>query len=288
MDFVYHNPRNLEQLFNIVNGTGNCTLFAGGTDLLVKMKKKLIEPENIVDLKGIDDLKGIVPEGEFLNIKPLVTHDEIENSEIIKKKAYVIAEAAAQVGSPQIRNMGTVGGNIGNASPAADIVPALLVLDAKVEMQSIQGQEEKELLSVFKGPGQLSIKKGQVISNIKARVLAEQEGAAFMKSGQRKALAISVINGAVWLKVNGNKIEDVRIALGAVAPTPIRLFDVEKWLIGREANEDVFKKAGEMAKEVVKPIDDIRSSAEYRKTVSAAIVYNGLKTALQRIGGLSQ
>lgn len=283
MDFNYFNPKTLTELLNDLNGMSDYALLAGGTDLLVKIKDGVISRKNVLDINDLQELKGIKEEGEYLHLGPLVTHLEAEESTIVKKKAYILAEAASQVGSPQIRSMGTLGGNIANASPAADTVPALLVLDTKVEIQSTNGKEEKDLLDIFKGPGKLSITDGQVITNLKVSCIKENEGAAFIKFGKRKSLSISVINGAIWLKVEDKEIKDVRLAFGSVAPTAIRLFEIEKWLIGKKAEEKVFAEAGLMAKEFIKPIDDIRSTANYRKLMASQVVSKGLNLALQRI-----
>lgn len=282
LNFEYYNPKSMEELLNVLDNLRNYYYLAGGTDIVVKMKDKIVSPQNIVDLNDVQELKGISSEEDHLNIGPLATHTEIEESDLVKKYAYVLAEAAAQVGSPQIRNIGTVGGNIGNASPAADTVPALLVLDTTVQIESKNHKEEKNLLDIFKGPGKTFLTEGQVITKLKVRSIKEGEGAAFVKMGKRKALAISVINCAVWLRVDKDEIVEVRIAFGSVAPTPIRLLEVEKWLKGQKAEDDVFKQAAQMAQDAIKPIDDIRSTAEYRSTTAASLVYQGLKTALQR------
>ncbi len=283
MKFTYHSPETLPELLFSLKNLEDYALLAGGTDLLVKMKEKLVAPRNIVDLKKVEDLKGIREKEGYLDIGSLVTHGELEKSSLVRSKALVLAEAALQVGSPQIRNMGTVGGNIGNASPAADTVPALLALDTKVEIRSSEVIEEKDLLEVFQGPGKTCLQKGQLITRLKVPVLKKGEGAAFLKFGKRKALAISVINGAVWLKVEKGGIVNVRLALGSVAPTPIRLFEIEKWLVGQKAEASVFEQAGRMAREMVKPIDDIRSTAAYRRSMADIVVARVLDTALRRV-----
>lgn len=282
MNFNYYNPKTLTELFNDLHGIQNYSLLAGGTDLLVKMNDGIISPENIVDINDIRELTGIREESDSLYIGSLVTHAELTESLIVKEKAYVLAEAANQVGSPQIMNMGTLGGNIGTASPAADTVPPLLVLDTKVELQSTQGSEEIELFDIFKGPGKIGISKGQIITRLIITSIKENEGAVFIKVGRRKALAISIVNGAVWLKISDKHIDKVRIALGSVAPTPIRLFEIEEWLTGQNLEEKVFEEAGKKAKEIVKPIDDIRSTAHYRKLMVAQVVSDGLRIAAQR------
>ncbi|MFZ7102784.1 MAG: FAD binding domain-containing protein [Peptococcaceae bacterium] len=282
MNFNYFNPSNLSVFKDTVQKLAGYALVAGGTDLLVKMKEKIISPPNLIDLSNLVELKGIrLSDGGYLDIGAMTTHVELVNSALVKKHARILAQAASQIGSPQIRNMGTVGGNIGNASPAADTAPALLVLDAKVNVDGITGCEEKDLYQIFKSPGSLKLRHGQVITKFKICTIKENEGAAFIKLGKRKALAISVLNCAVWLKVSQGHIANVRIALGSVAPTPLRLFEVEDWLLGKKIQTEVLETAARMAKDIIKPIDDIRSTAEYRKSIAEVTVLRGLKIALQ-------
>ncbi|WP_425058285.1 Nicotinate dehydrogenase FAD-subunit [Sporomusa carbonis] len=285
MEFTYYNPKSIQALVDTLSGLPNYALLAGGTDLIVKMKEKLLRPmpQAVVDIKGIDGLQEISDKDGYLWIGPLVSHTTLTKSALINEKAVILAEAAGQVGSPQIRNMGTVGGNICNASPAADTVPALLALDARVEIQGPDGLREMPLADVFTGPGRTCLLPGQFISRIKVRQIQPDEGTAFLKFGKRKALAIALINGAVWLKIADGIISGARIAVGSVAPTAIRLYQLEQWLIGKPAHAEVFAEAGVMAAQMVKPIDDVRCTASYRTCLARVIVYRGLVAALERV-----
>lgn len=286
MKFNYLNPRNIKELVDTLSAEQDYCLIAGGTDLLVKMKEGLLKPPVLVDLKDVQELRGIREMEREIFIGPMTIHSDLEKDPLIRQKAYVLVEAVSSVGSPQIRNMGTVGGNIGNASPAADSVPALMVLEARVELQDKAGREEREIAGFFQGPGKLAIKKGQVISAIRIKPLENDEGAAFIKFGKRKALAISLVNGAAKIKVQDGIIKAAKIALGSVAPTVVRLSELEEWLCGKEPGEETFKQAGELAKEMVKPIDDIRSTAAYRKELVAVAVMRMLSEAVDRIEGV--
>lgn len=285
MEFSYYNPKSIQALVDTLGGLHSYALLAGGTDLLVKMKEKLLRPmpEAVVDINGIDALHEITDEDDYLWIGALVRHTALTESALVNKKALILAEAAGQVGSPQIRNRGTVGGNICNASPAADTVPALLVLDAKVKIASEGGFQEMPLADVFQGPGRTCLLPGQFISQIKVQQIKPDEGAAFLKFGKRKALAIAIINCAAWVKIADGIISDTRIAFGSVAPTPIRLYELEKWLIGKPANAEVFAQAGVIAAQLIKPIDDVRSKANYRTRLARVIVFRSLVTALERV-----
>lgn len=287
MEFAYYNPKSVQELVDTLSGLQSYALLAGGTDLLVKMKEKLLRPmpEAIVDMNRIEGLQKIEEREECLRIGALVSHNTAAESSLIKNKAGILAEAASQVGSPQIRNMGTIVGNICNASPAADTVPALLVLDGIAEVYGNGGRQDIPLTDLFLGPGRTSLAAGQFISQIKIRQIQAGEGASFLKIGKRKALAIAVINCAVWLKIAQGAIAAVRIAMGSVAPTSIRLYTVEQWLVGKPANEQVFAQAGLMAAQMLKPIDDVRSTARYRTGVARVIVYRSLAAAFEKSQG---
>ena len=287
MEFTYYHPKNIQSLVTTLSGLQNYALLAGGTDLLVKMKEKLLQPmpQAVVDINEIGKLQEITESEGYLWIGPAVSHTALTKSVLVNEKAVVLAEAAGQIGSPQIRNKGTVGGNICNASPAADTVPALLALDAMVEISDQSGRRHVALSEVFKGPGRTCLLPGQFISQIRLRTIQHNEGAAFLKVGKRKALAIAMINAAVWLKIANGIIDDVRIAFGSVAPTPIRLYELETWLIGKSANHGVFAQAGVKASQMIKPIDDIRCTADYRKRLAQIIIFRSLVTALGRAQG---
>ncbi|MBP2637112.1 MAG: ndhF 2 [Firmicutes bacterium] len=287
MEFAYYNPKNMQSLLDTLSSLQNYAVLAGGTDLLVKMKEKLLRPmpQAVVDINEIGDLKEIAEIDGYLWIGSAVSHTALTQSRLILEKAGVLAEAASQVGSPQIRNKGTVGGNICNASPAADTVPALLALNASVEISDQSGRRHVPLADVFKGPGKTCLLPGQFISRIKIRPVQRNEGAAFLKFGKRKALAIAMVNAAIWLKLADGVINDVRIAFGSVAPTPIRLYELEKWLVGKPAEKELFAQAGARAAQLIKPIDDIRCTANYRKRLAQVIVFRGLMSAWEQAEG---
>jgi carbon-monoxide dehydrogenase medium subunit len=284
MEFIYHNPKSIQELVTTLNSLENYALLAGGTDLLVKMKEQLLRPmpQAIVDINGIDSFKGIAASDGYIVIGSLVTHNELTKSSLVRQKALALLEAADQVGSPQIRNVATVGGNICNGSPAADTVPALIALDATVEIHSQNGQQEMPLKDIFTGPGKTCLLPGQFIAKVKVRPIHQNEGAAFLKFGKRKALAIAIINGAVWLRLEGNIISDVKIVLGSVAPTAVRLPAVEQWLIGKAAEPAIFAQAGAKAAAAIKPIDDVRCNAVHRKHLASIVVARCLAVAMTR------
>lgn len=278
MDTGYASPASLPQLFAAMSAMPQHHLFAGGTDLLVRKGKGMIHVENIINLLTVSELQGIVETPEALNIGALVTHADSAAHPRVRRVARALADAASSVGSPQIRALATLGGNLCNASPAADTATPLLVLDATVIAVSA-GLTERSIpmQDFFTGPGKTSLRPGEVVSRIiiPSGCPASSAGSCFIKLARRKALAISVVNGSAWIAVEGGstpRIATARIALGAVAPTPVRLFEIEEWLKGRPLDPAVFSEAGQRAEALVKPISDIRSTAAYRRETSGVLV----------------
>ncbi len=285
MGFHYNAPASMSELLSGIKNADNCYFLAGGTDLVVKIKEGLIAPEFVVDLGKIKELREIADAGLVIIIGATVTHSQLQKSPLIKKYAAVLASAAGQVGSPQIRNVGTVGGNICNASPVADTSPALLVLDGVVEVKGVNGNRNIPLKDFFVRPAVTVLEKGEFVTSIYIKKVQPGEGASFQKIGKRKALAISVTNAAVWLKKDGDKIADIRIALGAVAAKTIRIPAVEDQLKGLVFDQSVASKAGELAKASVKPITDLRSTADYRADVVDVIVEQAMCEAWAQAKG---
>lgn len=279
MGFKYFKPQNLVEAVNKAKSSSAPYFLSGGSDLMVKIRNKVLAPEILIDVTGIEELNGISEDENTVTVGAAATHMEIAKSEIVQKHIYVLAEGSASVGSPQIRNSATVGGNICNASPAADSVPPLMVLDGEVTLFDGENYETVALDQFFNLPGKPHIKKEQVLVNIKVNKIKANQGASFYKIGKRKSLAIAVLNGASFLHVEDNKIVKARVVLGSVAAKTIRLYEVEKWLTGKEPTEENFIKAGEMGAQMIVPIDDVRSTKEYRTDASAGVIKKTLMAA---------
>lgn len=277
--FDYFSPSSLSETFTLLKDyKGRARLLGGGTDLLVKMKKRAVSPDVIVDLNKISELSFIELAGDYLHIGGLTRLVVMGESSIVRERAPALAEAVSVLASPQIRNRATIAGNLCNASPAADTAPPLLVLDASVKLQSADGERIIPLSQFFLGPEQTVTKPEEVLTEV---IIPLQEGAsAFIKLGKRKAFTLSVASVAAFAKVNSRKFEEVRIALGAVAPTPMRARKVEEALKGKDANEENIEKAAELVKEECCPITDVRASAEYRTEMSYVLT----KRVLKKVG----
>lgn len=279
----YCRPQSLSELHAVAD---NGVFLAGGTDLLVQMRSGRKRPQKIVSLRDIRELKEIKCEQGMVTVGAMVTHEEVFTSSLLREQASLLAEAAGVVGSPQIRNRGTIGGNIANASPAADTVPALMALDAVVEVAGRTGIREIALREFFLGPGKTVLAPGGVITAVRFPALKDNQAGAFIKHGKRNALAISVVNCAVVLAVDRETMTftEARISLGAVAPTVIRLAEAEQLLVGQPISRRVVEEAAAAVKAGVKPITDIRSTGEYRRDISEQLALRAIAAALAKLG----
>lgn len=274
--FDYFSPSSLDETFKLLKDyQGKARLLAGGTDLLVKMKKRALSADAIIDLNKISELSFIELADNYLHIGGLTKLAAIGESSIVKERAPALAEAVNVLASPQIRNRATIAGNLCNASPAADTAPPLLALDASVKLQSAGGERIVTLSQFFLGPEQTVTKPDEVLTEV---IIPLPEGAsAFIKLGKRKAFTLSIASVAAFARVNNGKFKEVRVALGAVAPTPMRAGKVEEALKGKDVNEENIEKAAQLVKEECCPITDVRASAEYRTEMSYVLTKRALR-----------
>ncbi len=252
-------------------------MLAGGTDLLVNMKQRTKEPKYVISLKNlplayIEEARGGVRIGAATKLRA------IEKSILVREKLPVLHEAVKAIGSVQIRNMATLGGNICNASPAADSAPALLVLDAKARIVGPDGEREVPIEGFFLGPGKTCLARGEMLKEVFVPYTPPGYSGAFLKIG-RTSMDIAKINIAVLLKVVDGIVEDCRIALGAVAPTPMRVKRAEEFLRGKELSEEALREAGEIVSQEIRPITDIRATAEWRREVSKVLTRDAILRA---------
>lgn len=260
-------PENKGELLSLME-EGNYHLLAGGTDLFVKIKKDLINPERVIDLTEVIDGPGIEDNRTDIRIKATTTHTELAESSLIKEEFPVLASSAGAVGATQLRNMGTIGGNICNASPSADTLIALYLLNADVDLVSKEGRRSLSIKDFITGPGETKLARGEYLESITAPKLSGEFRHFFKKVGRRNALDISVCSMGFILKTTKEVIEEIRLAYGAVAPTVIRPTAVEDFLQGRTIDEETISEARRLLKEEISPISDIRGSAEYREAVA--------------------
>jgi carbon-monoxide dehydrogenase medium subunit len=277
--FDYVKPTSLEHLVQELSQVRSLgAILAGGTDLLVKIRGGMRTHRVLFDVNDLQDLIGIEDKGDFVRIGACTRIREVGESETIKSFVPFLASAANQLGSPQIRNRATIGGNIISASPAADTVLPLMASGAKIRVKGAHGEREIVLDDFMKGPGQTDIREGEVLVEINIPKLGPTCRNHFLKVGRRRAMAISVVNLAGWMKKNGNgMIDDVRIVLGAVAPTAVRAKKSETFLRGKPCTEEVLREAARMAGSECQPINDIRATEFGRRLLVEAWTYRLLR-----------
>jgi CO/xanthine dehydrogenase FAD-binding subunit len=252
---------------------------AGGTDLVPKMRAGVLSPRIVVDLQNLG-LDQITESDHRLILGACVKHAQIVESSLMQNTASILATACRQVGSPPIRNRGTIGGNIVNASPAADSVPALLVLDATLVIADRDGKVyEIPLENFFLSPGKTILRPGEILKEIHI-VIPHGKGTAFLKAGKCNAMAISIVNVAACLGVNDKGVIDhVHVALGSAAPTPVFARQAEAFLLGKRAGENIFAEAAELVSSDISPISDVRAGREYRLELSKVMIKRVLNEA---------
>ncbi len=253
-------------------------VLAGGTDLMVQLREEAKRLENVtmlLDLSGIDGVKDIEVGEKSICIGALTTHSELNYSPELREHAEFLSVAASTVGSEQIRNLGTVGGNICNASPAADTPSALMALDARLIVKSVRGERWLPLAEAYVKSGVLALEDDEIVSAVEfSRV--DGYGTAFIKVGRRKALAISRMNMAVAILVKNGVIEDARIAPGCVFATPSRVAKAEEFLKGKAPSAELFEACGDIVSQVMIEKTGVRWSTEYKKPVVEALTAQAL------------
>lgn len=284
--FEYFKPATLEEACSLLAKYGSeAVIFAGGTDLLVSMRAGGIRPKYLIDIKGIQELSRIKLENGRLTVGVAVTVNALARSDVVKKEFNILIEAAKLFASAQIRNRATIGGNLCRASPSSDMVPPLLVLDAMLTAVSTKGERNISVKDFFIGPEKTCLEQGELLKDIQVQTPPKDMGTAFLKI-RRTGVDLAVVNVAVALVVGENKFKDVRIALGAVAPTPMRAYKAEAQLKGEVCTDENIDRAAETASGETNPITDVRSTAEYRREVSKVLVKRAIKNALLKVGGV--
>ncbi|PWH18346.1 MAG: hypothetical protein DDG58_06550 [Ardenticatenia bacterium] len=284
---TYYTPMTLQQTLQILAEHRDAArIVAGGTDLIVEMDRGVRRPRVLIDITRIPGLDAIyLDEANRLHIGPLVTHNQVVASDLCRRYALPLAIACWMVGSPQIRNRGTVAGNLITASPANDTITPLWALDGQVTLQSVRGIRTLSFPDFFQGVRKTALQEDEMVVDISLRAMTSQQRGTFMKLGLRMAQAIAVVNVAVVVTFaseatdDGREatVSDARITLGSVGPTIIRAHTAEQVLIGRPLSDDVIVQAAERAAAEAQPIDDIRGSAAYRRRMVAVYTRRALE-----------
>lgn len=282
-------PSNLEEcLAALADGGGEVKMVAGGTDLLPQMKNGLVKPVKVVDLSGIAELQKLeVDGGGALHIGSAVSARVVELSPLVRDGFLGVAEGAGVIGSYQVRNLATVGGNVCNAAPSADVSPPLVALDTVVVIQGPDGQRLLPITDFFQGVRRTALQPGEVVVELVVPKPEAGTGSTYLRHTPRRELDIAVVGVGTTLTIADGKCTRARIALGAVAPVIVRATEAEASLEGQEVTPELLDKAAQLAVGSAKPISDQRGSAEYRLHLTRVLTRRTLQTAYERATGRS-
>jgi len=288
--FDYHSAGTLAQALEVLDLYGSeVKVLAGGTDLVVLLKEKKIAPSRLLNIQSVGEMDFVEEAGSTVRIGALARHADLAASPLLREKVPVLAEAVGMIGSVQIRNLGTIGGNLANASPAADSAGPLLALGARAVIAGGNGQEEVPLGDFFTGPGQTVLKPDQLLKEIVFDLPSRRSWGGYFKLTRRQGVDLALVSVAFQAELDrsGQRLGQVAIALGGVAPTPIRAKEAEKMLTGcsPEEAEERFSAAAQAAREATRPISDVRASADYRRAVIEAYVRCGAEKAVSSLLG---
>jgi CO/xanthine dehydrogenase FAD-binding subunit len=275
--YDYYQPKTLEEVLRLKKNVPDSFYLSGGTDLMVRIKKRELRPCALISLRSIPNLSG-VKNGKIIGIGATTSISELLKNTLLLEKFPVLIQAANTLGSVQIRNVATVGGNLCNGSPAADMALPLLVLEAKVRLQSGQKSRDLPLEKFFQGPGKINLSPEEILTDILLEPPQQDTQTIFLKKGRTK-MDLAIASLAVLIRKDGNRCLKARIAAGSVAPTPLRLFDVEALLEGASISREHLTEAQHLAAKSISPITDVRSTADYRCHLVEVL----LKRAFERL-----
>ena len=283
--FEYLAPKTVEEAISLLSRhDGEARPIAGGTDLILKMKRREVAPPYLVGLKNIPGLDYVEYEDvQGLRFGPLVTIHTMEKSRIVREKFPILSRAASTIGSAQIRNLGTVVGNVCNALPSADMIPGLIVLGAKLKIANIKGEKTIAIEDFLTGPGQTVLSHDELVVEVQVPCLPPHSGGVYIKHAPREAMDLAIISVATLITLHEGMCGEVKICLGTVGPTQIRATKAERILRGKPFSAELVREASEMASEEAQPRSSIRSSAEYRKEMVRILTARALNRAKEEI-----
>ena len=275
-------PKSLSEVLHLQsNPSTRAVLLAGGTDLMAQWSSGAVPtPDRAISLLNIQELQSITETSDTIEVGALATHAQLRHSPLVQTHLPALAAAAATIGGRQIQERGTIAGNLANASPAGDLAPALLITDGKVVVASLSGERKMQLTDFLLDYRKIDLNPEELITRFIFPKCPEGATEMFRKIGPRAAQAISKIMAACRVKIVNQEIESIAIAIGSVAPTTIRLHKLETWLTGQTLSDKLITEAESRATAMVTPINDIRSTANYRKWLTGRLVKHFLTSQL--------
>ena len=287
--FDYQKVHSLQEALDVASSREGSVFLAGGTDLLVQIKQGKRVPHHVIDVKGIHEMDGLAISENACSIGALTTIRALEIVPSVAEMVPLLAQAAAKLGSVQVRHRATVGGNLCNASPSADMAPALLALDAQAITFGKKGQRNVELSDFFLRPGETVLNNNQLLTGLEVQLPRGRCGSVYYKVSTRNAMDLAFVGVAVLIEVDEtDRIVKARIALGAVAPTPMRVPTAEKRLEGVVLDTEAARECAELAVRSCDPISDVRATAEYRREMVRALCEKGLLFAYGQAKSFTQ
>jgi CO/xanthine dehydrogenase FAD-binding subunit len=258
----------------------HAVILCGGTDVMIRMRAGALQPDVLLDVSRVETMRGIRLTGQHLEIGAATTESALLRSPLVRKHAPLLQTVLRQLGSVQIRNRGTLGGNLVNASPAADSAVPLLLYEAEVQIVGPREERRIPVEQFLTGPGQTALGPGEFVRTL--RLSPAPEGAVWFyhKVGKRNALTIAIASLGLVAVLDGKRVQEIRIAVGSVAPTPIRLRDVEDWLAGQLPDREIIAEARRRVSNAVSPISDVRATAAYRADVVGKLAARALRSFL--------
>jgi CO/xanthine dehydrogenase FAD-binding subunit len=282
-EFSYVAPDNLDAALAELEKSVGATIIAGGTDLLTLWRAGVIQPDLLIDLKSLG-MSYIRSEEDHVRIGAYTTLSELIASKQLAENFPILIDACSEIAAPPIRNQGTLGGNLVNASPAADTAPPLLVYDAEVVLVKREAQRVVALEAFFTETGETVKERNEILTEVRIPLLQHGTTTKFIKIGKRKAMAIAVASVATRIMMGENgEVLEARIALGSVAPIPLRARKAESVLEGSELSDEIITLAANKARDEASPISDIRASFEYRSRMVKVLVQRALKSTWEEL-----
>jgi CO/xanthine dehydrogenase FAD-binding subunit len=277
----YFEPKSIEDACRILSELdGKATILAGGTDLVPKMKSGALRPVAIINIKRIQGLDSITEDGkDGIFIGALTLISRLAAEPLITQKFESLSTAARSIGSLQVRNLATVGGNLCNAAPSADMAPPLIAMDSKVTIASPSGLREMDLQEFFAGPGKVNLRRGEFVTGIRAPFPPRNTSQIYLKHSLRRAMDIAMVGVAVALSFEERTgvCQKARVVLGAVAPTPVRARGTEEMLLGKTTKEFLFERISDQVRREAAPITDIRASFSYRSEMVSVLTVRAIR-----------
>jgi len=280
--FQYHAPKTLMEAVELMDTLENAKPVTGGTDLVPLLREAACRPSHLVDLNNVAELNYVREQEGFICIGATATHSQVASSELMRMAPGVV-DAVSRIGSPQIRNRGSVAGNLCNASPAADSAPPLLVYDAEVRIASSGETAIIPLQELFAGPKINCLEPNELVTEIRFPVPPESSSSSFKRIARRRAFTLSVASAAAYVEMDGGVCSEARVAFGSVADTPVRAPEVEELLNGNTLDDETISMAAMAAKRSVSPVTDIRGTAAYRRAMCGVLLERALHAAAGRV-----